>query len=107
MRDCLWYGPKEFMEAIYNADIVLTDSYHGTILSINLEKEFYSINGMYASDYRKTEVLDSIGVMTRSIHWGTHISELDKNTINYSAVGEKIWELRNYSKKYLICSIES
>ena len=33
-------GPKEFIELINNAAYVLTDSYHGTLFSINFEKQF-------------------------------------------------------------------
>lgn len=32
--------PVSFLQLIYDADSIITDSYHGTILSINLEKIF-------------------------------------------------------------------
>lgn len=33
-------GPKEYIELLNNASYVLTDSYHGTLFSINFEKQF-------------------------------------------------------------------
>ena len=33
-------GPREFVELLMNAGFVLTDSYHGTLFSINFEKPF-------------------------------------------------------------------
>ena len=33
-------GPREFIELMNNATYVLTDSYHGTLFSINFEKQF-------------------------------------------------------------------
>ena len=33
-------GPKEFIDLVRNAELVLTDSYHGTIFSIIFEKKF-------------------------------------------------------------------
>ena len=38
---CLDAGPKEFLQILLNADVVCTDSFHGTAFSINFSKEFY------------------------------------------------------------------
>ena len=35
-------GPSEFLSLIHNANCVFTDSFHGTILSINYNKDFYT-----------------------------------------------------------------
>ena len=102
----LWYGPKDFIEAIYNADLILTDSYHGTILSINMGKQVFSINGEYASDYRKTDVLDNLGILSHSITWDSHINEMKIDNIDYLSVGKKLNQLRKFSQLYLINSIE-
>lgn len=103
----LWYGPKDFIEAIYNADLVLTDSYHGTILSINMEKQVFSINGEYASDYRKTDILNNLGILSHSITWNSHINEIKIDNIDYLSVGKRLNKLRKFSQLYLINSIEN
>jgi len=44
-------GPEEFIGLIKNAELVLTDSYHGTIFSILFEKDFYVFKRF--NDFRK------------------------------------------------------
>lgn len=100
-------GPIEFLNLINNASIIVTDSFHGTIFSINLNKPFYSINGLSESDFRKTEVLRELGLMKRNITWDTKYSELDKGTINYSFVNQKLSVLREHSINYLNNAIEN
>lgn len=103
--NCLEYGPYQFLDAIYNSECVITDSYHGTILSINLNKNFYSINGDYGSDYRKTSVLQKLDLMSRSIGSDVDISELKFDNINYEIVESKLETLRMHSKEYLVNAI--
>lgn len=100
-------GPIEFMNYLYNASLVLTDSYHGTILSINLEKDFYSINGEYASDYRKTDILERLNLMDRSVGWDVEIGMFNKNHIRYDKVDEIKKNLISHSKDYLIGAIKN
>lgn len=106
VHNCLDYGPTDFLKSINNADMILTDSYHGTILSINFEKEVFSINGEYASDYRKTDLLKELGIMSHSIGWDSNIDDLLVEKIDYITVGQRLKELRKQSRSYLIESIE-
>ena len=95
------FGPIEFMNALYNADIVVTDSYHGTILSVNLEKEFYSICKQGDSEFRKTDILERLGLQDRIIHDAAMISELAMSPIDYNTVYAKLKILRQHSMNYL------
>ena len=106
-EDCRDYGPVEFLDAIYNADTIVTDSYHGTILSINLQKEFYSINGNYESDMRKLDILSKLKLERRIINWNTTFEMLKTDAIDYIEVGEKIEKLRKESCDYLIEALSS
>lgn len=100
------YGPIEFLKAVYNAEAIVTDSFHGTIFSINMGKKFYSINGQNVSDFRKTDILETLGLMNRSITWDTKYEELDQGEIDYKSVNEKLEELRQHSIEYLKNAIE-
>lgn len=51
-------GPAEFISLIDNASLVVTDSYHGTLFSMNLETPFFSISNGKGSSTRKDQVLD-------------------------------------------------
>lgn len=101
------YGPVEFIKALYNAETIITDSFHGTIFSINMGKKFYSINGQNASDFRKTDILTKLGLMSRSITWDTKYDELDKSDIDYQVVYERLAALREHSINYLKDAIEN
>lgn len=100
------YGPIEFLNALYNAEAIVTDSFHGTIFSINMGKQFYSINGQNVSDFRKTDILEKLGLMSRSITWDTKYEELDQSDIDYASVNKKLEKLRQHSVDYLKNAIE-
>lgn len=106
-RNCLSYGPIEFLTSLYNASGIVTDSFHGTMFSINFNKPFWSINNACDSDIRKTTVLEKYGLMSRSITWDSRISALDMSAIDYDNVNQLIDADRKESIGYLKKAIES
>ena len=60
----LGIGPKEFLEMIYNAEYVITNSFHATVFSILFEKSFC--------------VIKRIGSQSRMIEL-LHMIEMEKN----------------------------
>lgn len=50
-------GPYEFIKSIENAALVVTDSYHGTLFSINMNTPFWSISNGKSSSTRKDQIL--------------------------------------------------
>ena len=95
------YGPIEFLNALYNAETIITDSYHGTILSVNFGKDFYSICKSGGVEFRKTDILNRIGLQNRVINNPLMISEHDFVPIHYEAVYAKLDKLRQHSLSYL------
>ena len=93
--------PVSFLELVYNADSIITDSYHGTILSINLEKDIYSICGRNISDFRKTDIMKQIGLEDRIICDLNDLFNKEFTPINYDRVNEKLNTLIEKSKQYL------
>ena len=53
-------GPIEFLDLINNAKCVLTDSFHGTALSINLHTPFYVFGRAYGSAHSQNSRVESI-----------------------------------------------
>ena len=94
-------GPNEFIYLLYNARLVVTDSYHGTVLSINLNVPFYSINGISPSDSRKTEVLNRMQLTDRNINW--NIDKINKMGLNcdFNEANEFIKREKDSSIHYL------
>lgn len=95
------YGPVEFLSALNGAKAVVTDSYHGTILSINFNKEFYSICGSGRSEFRKTDILERLGLQDRIIYDPNGIVEKKFEPIDYDKVNEKLDRFRKHSLNYL------
>ena len=77
-------GPREFLWLIDNAEVVLTDSFHGTIFSINFRRNFYSFikhEGAKAMDnLRIIDILDRLGQANRLL------TEYNGNIIDYKPV---------------------
>lgn len=80
-------GPLEFLDLIRNAELIATDSYHGTLFSISFEKKFYYIkNTAGDQNMRATQILSALSLTDRMIDSFRDIV-IDKN-INYSEVME-------------------
>ncbi|MGN0550989.1 MAG: polysaccharide pyruvyl transferase family protein [Acutalibacteraceae bacterium] len=60
-------GPGDFINLFYNANAVLTTSFHGTVFSIIFHKDFYCIpHKLYHS--RTDDLLDSLNLSQRNIN---------------------------------------
>ena len=94
------YGPTDFLNMIVKSKMVVTDSYHGTILSVNFGKSVYSICSNIGSEFRKTDILNYLGLGDRVIHT---ISEINPQAISPATdvIQERIRTLREKSMNYL------
>lgn len=101
-------GPCEFISYIKNAELILTDSYHGMIFSIIYEKIFWSIERNDVSEYdqssRQLSLLRLIGLTERYLLNQDYISDLE--SINYNSINERIESLRDISTHYLYHALE-
>lgn len=93
---------EEFLYLVDNAEIICTDSYHGTLFSINFKKNFYVFrrkSTYYKSgDTRITDILSRLGIENRVIN---DQLTLDLSDINYSKVDRLLIKERKKSIKYL------
>lgn len=94
------YGPREFINSINNANMIVTDSYHGTILSVNLGKSVYSICSGAGSEFRKTDVLNHVGLESRIIE---NIADIDPSAIQPGdpCIQNRVSDFREKSLDYL------
>lgn len=104
-------APEDFVNFIRHAEIVVTNSFHGTAFSINLEKNFYSIckknpDGTIKEDDRISGILSSLGIADRMI-CAEDMDRIDLGaTIEYSAVNRLKEMLITQSKQFLADAIE-
>ena len=99
-------GPKEFLNLVKNAELVVTSSFHGTVFSILFNKNFYALNGK--NDFRIHGLLKILGLEDREILETDDVNKIIENAFNtkYENIDEKLNIERNKSKKYLLKALE-
>lgn len=107
----LWKtGPREFLGLIGNAEVVLTDSFHGTIFSINFNKTFYSFTkhpGIDSMDnLRIVDILDRMALKDRLVLEYKKGKHIPYSEINYNKTNELLSQEREVSTAYLKRIIE-
>ncbi len=98
------YGLAEWLYCIQNADVVVTNSFHGVMLSIILNRPFVAVlmKGSGMND-RILTVLASTGLENRAV--GTNeekvIDTVLETPIDWDQVNERLEELREHGKAFL------
>lgn len=67
--DVTWteIGPLEFLGAVLNADIVLSNSFHATAFSLIFQKDFYVVNRTEHINTRMQDLVGDLGLSDRLI----------------------------------------
>lgn len=98
-------GPADFVSLFENADIVFTNSFHGTAFSVNLGKNFFTVLSKAGKkNSRMTSLLSIMGLDSRIIY------QEDDEKISYekydvSKVQELLKAEREKSVDYLITAL--
>lgn len=100
VQEILTAGPSEFVGLFANAEFVVTNSFHGTVFSINFAKPFYSvIKSQHSTNSRLTSILKKLNLENRILPVGSPFPEI--NDIDYTVPSEKLREERNHSVEYI------
>ena len=95
-----------FINGIYNAEMIIKYSFHGTALSINLNKKFFVLCNEGSTEYRKKELLEKFKLENRIIkNYRELLNRLDEK-IDYESVNYLIEKNRIESNAYLSNAIE-
>lgn len=105
---CKHSGPYIFLNLIFNAEIVLTTSFHGTAFSIIGEKRFWFIDSKMRNvdDDRALTLLRKVGLQDRMIFGEELINSNVMREIEYDKVYEKLQLWRNDSMEWLINNLK-
>lgn len=96
---CIPATPFEFLGLIKGADFVVTDTFHGTTLSIALKKEFAT----FAYKTKVYRALELFGLLNRSITENNSLNDIFNLKIDYANIYENFIDpLKNASKLYLM-----
>lgn len=89
-------GIEDFISYIRYADVVITDSFHGTAMSVLFKKEFYTYIALQSASYRILSLLKLLSLEDRLINNLADFRELE--LVDYEG---KLSELITKSKTYL------
>lgn len=102
--DIIDAAPDEFVGLFSKADIILTNSFHGTVFSIIYQKDFYTIlKKDKDNNSRQIDLLNNLGLDNRIVYEGYFQRQ---PSIDYQVCNLKKEKLRNQSLDYLINAIE-
>lgn len=94
-------GPQEFLYLIHHAKYVVTDSYHGTVLSLIYKKQFYSFKPVKKGG-RLEDVLNEVGLSNRLFSKTNEIKILENiSSQEFAEADKKINQMRELSRAYL------
>ncbi|MDO4459133.1 MAG: polysaccharide pyruvyl transferase family protein [Clostridia bacterium] len=98
-------GPKEFVSAIRNAEIVFTDSFHGAVFSIINRKSFFVFErnkeGHVSMNSRLYDLLDGFDLSDRLVSIENIERINSSETIDYDKVHIKLEAKKQQSLAYL------
>lgn len=100
-------GIEDFLSLIANAELVCTNSFHGTALSIKFNKNFYVLEKYDGKDDRKRTVLEELGLLDRNISSITDVDEIKDYRIDYENVNCQLERKREMSLTYVKECFES
>lgn len=98
-----YVNPIEFLNLVFYAEAIVTVSFHGTALSIILEKPFYTIALNDGRDGRVLDLLSKVGLEEQLRY---KVDKLEKINIDYSKVQDKLVKLRQSSMQFLNDSLK-
>lgn len=99
------YGPREFVESYLNADFIVTNTFHGFMFSLIMEKPFVVLHRGASNKWAKNEgrilsVLKMIGCSDRYINPEEPIYDRYLK-LDYSSINSTIADVRVDSRQYL------
>ena len=101
-------GPAEFIGLFANAEMVITNSFHGTAFSINFSKDFYTIAPQRKhNNSRQKSLLELFNLENRFIPENTPFNLISTEQIDYDSIGDILDEERAKSFNFLKHSINN
>lgn len=100
-------GPCDFLELIYNADFIITSSFHGTAFSLIFRKPFIAVAPPPShNDERITSLLKTVGAEEQVVYNNGKLPEQMNLCVDYSYIGPRLESYINESKDYLKKALE-
>lgn len=98
-------GPDEILSYIYNAQIVLSSSFHATAFSMLFRKQFFVILPDQHTNERIVDILTARKLMSQIIDNEEQLTDIADKKVNYDTI-ESYEEKINSAKKYLLDALK-
>ena len=97
-------APERWLSAIRYADFVITDSFHGTALSIVFNVPFAAVlkSDKTAMNARITGLLDAVGLNDRIATSSSGILNLMDKLVDWNSVNDRLERMRSIGKEWLV-----
>ncbi|MBN2513668.1 MAG: polysaccharide pyruvyl transferase family protein [Sedimentisphaerales bacterium] len=103
-------GPREYLGLVHNANIIFTDSYHGMLFSLNLNRPFnvfmrFSESHVLCQNSRIVNILDKFNLWKRLVK--EDVLEIEQeDDIDYHDINSMLDDERKCSIEYLRDSLQ-
>lgn len=97
-------GPAEFLSLFYNAEYIITNSFHGTAFSVNFNKPFFTvISPTKKNNARMLSLLELTNLKDRLIYDSIDINTIDTSThkLDFQICNIKLEKIRKDSTTFL------
>ncbi|MDD2466000.1 MAG: polysaccharide pyruvyl transferase family protein [Desulfobulbus sp.] len=102
INDCVFISVSQWLDCIYNADFVVTDSFHGVIFSIIFNKNFIAIGNDGRGMARFSSLLKMFNLEDRLVSSASQVNHhLLESRIDFSSVNHVLKVQRNKSFSFL------
>ena len=105
IEKCVYPPVENWLSAFMEADMVLTDSFHGTVFSIIFNKPFWVVGNKDRGMARFESILSMFSLQNRLITYET-IKNVDLTTpVDWQQVNSKRRQLQEISRQFIIDSL--
>ena len=105
-------GPEEFVNLIRHAELILTDSFHGTVFSVLNGKKFFTFRrfkegSVLSTNSRMHSLFNLLDLHERFITADEDVQKALNLEIDYEKVWNRIDKYRQKSYEYLVEALEA
>lgn len=101
IEECKYPSPSQWIKSIIDAEMVITDSFHGAVFSIIFNKPFWVIENQARGNARLRDLLELFGLKNRLLN-NKNIKSLNwRQPINWQTVNKTKEEMQDKSLTFL------
>lgn len=94
--------PWKFVSYIYESDVVITDSFHATVISVMLHKDFIVLMKDKNRPEQNNRILEFLNLIGLEERWGIGSINKSINPEQWDKADDVIYNMRKISLEYLI-----